>query len=104
MNKKSTLAWILASMMLLTSCGNGGADESMMDETQIDIGGETTVDTSAAETEAIPAYDYEANDLTGFIKLGLYEGLNVIKASSELTDEEFEQIGSKTALRVLGKL
>lgn len=90
MNKKSTLAWILASMMLLTSCGNGGADESMMEETQIDIGGETTVDTSAAETEAIPAYDYEANDLTGFIKLGLYEGLNVIKASSELTDEEFE--------------
>ena len=89
MNKKSTLAVLLASMLLLSSCGSDEPaveEESLIGETQIDIGGETT----GAETEAIPAYDYTANDLTGFIKLGQYEGLSVTKASPVLTDEEFE--------------
>ena len=89
MNKKSTLAVLLATMLLLSSCGSDEPaveEESLIGETQIDIGGETT----GAETEAIPAYDYTANDLTGFIKLGQYEGLSVTKASPVLTDEEFE--------------
>lgn len=89
MNKKSTLAALLVSMLLLSSCGSDEPaveEESLIGETQIDIGGETT----GAETEAIPAYDYTANDLTGFIKLGQYEGLSVTKASPVLTDEEFE--------------
>ena len=89
MNKKSTLAALLVSMLLLSSCGSDEPaveEENLIGETQIDIGGETT----GAETEAIPAYDYTANDLTGFIKLGQYEGLSVTKASPVLTDEEFE--------------
>ncbi len=76
-------------MLLLSSCGSDEPDageENLIGETQIDIGGETT----GAETEAIPPYDYLANDLTGFIKLGQYEGLSVTKASPVLTDEEFE--------------
>ena len=90
MNKKNIFAVLLGAMLLLNSCGESKTpDEDVIDQTQIDIGGETTVDTSA-ETEAIPAYDYMANDLTGFIKLGQYEGLSVTKASAQLTDEEFE--------------
>lgn len=91
MNKKSALAWILASMMLLNACANAG-EETLADDTAPEAG-ETTLDTSlaeSAETEAIPAYDYKANDLTSFIKLGQYEGLSVMMASSELTDEEYE--------------
>ncbi len=90
MNKKNILAVLLGAMLLMNSCGEGEIPaEDVIDQTQINIGGETTVDTSA-ETEAIPAYDYMANDLTGYIKLGQYEGLSVTKASPVLTDEEFE--------------
>lgn len=92
MNKKTTLALILAAMMLLPSCGTteSTADEdNVISETQLQIGSETQAE-KGAETEAIPAYDYEANDLTQFIKLGQYEGLSVTKASPILTDEEFE--------------
>lgn len=92
MNKTKNLALLLASMLLLASCGakEPAVEEEIIDQTQINIGGETTVDTSAAETEAIPAYDYMANDLTGYIKLGEYKDLSVTKASPVLTDEEFE--------------
>ncbi|MBQ8187239.1 MAG: FKBP-type peptidyl-prolyl cis-trans isomerase [Clostridia bacterium] len=89
MNKKLTAA-ILAAMLLLPSCGTteppAEDGDALISETQIDIGADTT----ASETDAIEAYDYQANDLTQFIKLGQYEGLSVTMASAELTDEEFE--------------
>ena len=88
LNKTKNLALLLASMLLLASCGAkepAAEDTPIIDMTQqITLGGDT------AASEAIEAYDYMANDLTGYIKLGEYKGLSVTKASSVLTDEEFE--------------
>ncbi|MBQ2724811.1 MAG: trigger factor [Clostridia bacterium] len=93
MKKKITLAMLLAAMLVLTSCAGKETpeDDTVISETQMLIGGETEgIGNTSAETEAIAPFDYEANDLTGYVRLGQYEGLSVTKASAELTDEEFE--------------
>lgn len=86
-----TTALALLLTMLLASCGssapgfsvgtsgNTGANEAELSGTGSSY---TPVDAEA--------YDYMANDLTGFIKLGAYENIPVTKASAVLTDEEFE--------------
>jgi len=99
-NKKSTIAWILASMMLLASCGKTEiGDEIPVGETGKENGGETAADTSPSSDASSDdttddasgsAFDYSTADLSAYIKLGQYEGLSVTMASAVLTDEEFE--------------
>lgn len=86
---KKIFSLILASLILTSfaSCGNKIEDPEFES-----LGGDLIYSTSGKtdETAAIPPYDYMANDLSSFIKLGEYTGLTVNKESSVLTDEAFE--------------
>ena len=71
---KKIFSLILASLILTSfaSCGNKIEDPEFES-----LGGDLIYSTSGKtdETAAIPPYDYMANDLTSFIKLGEYTGL-----------------------------
>ncbi|MBP3292888.1 MAG: FKBP-type peptidyl-prolyl cis-trans isomerase [Clostridia bacterium] len=89
--RTTALTAALVLSMLLASCGTAqpGFSVGTSPDGSID---EQKIASSAADvtyTDADP-YDYMANDLTGFIKLGEYTGLSVTKESDILTDEEFE--------------
>ena len=75
--------------MLLASCGTTQPGFSVGTS---DSGNNPTISGSSSDFTPVDAepYDYMANDLTGFIKLGEYTGLPVTKQSAVLTDEEFE--------------
>ena len=84
--RTTALAAALVLSMLLASCGTAqpGFSVGTIDEQKLA--------SSVADVTPVDAdpYDYMANDLTGFIKLGEYTGLSVTKESDVLTDEEFE--------------
>ncbi len=87
--RTTALAAALVLSMLLASCGTsqpgfsvGTSADGAVDEQKIA--------SSIADVTSVEPYDYMANDLTGFIKLGEYNGLSVTKESAVLTDEEFE--------------
>ncbi len=75
--------------MLLASCGTAQPGFSVGTS---DNGDTPTISGTSSDFTPVDAepYDYMANDLTGFIKLGEYTGLSVTKESAVLTDEEFE--------------
>lgn len=88
-NTKTTApALLLAMTMLLASCGKTEPGFS------VDMSGTETAESTPASSDFTPVdaepYDYAANDLTPFIKLGEYQNIPVTKASANLTDEEFE--------------
>ena len=87
--RTTVLAAALVSAMLLASCGTTEPGFSV--GTSADANNPTIVGSSSSYTpvDAEP-YDYMANDLTPFVKLGTYTGLSVTKESAVLTDEEFE--------------
>lgn len=100
MNRKKIIA-LIASMLLLSSCGKapgftvGKSDAP--DETSSGISDlavqavqdEKTQGSEFTPVEAEP-YDYATNDLTPFITVGQYNGLEVTLESSQVTDEELE--------------
>jgi len=77
--------------MLLASCGTAQPGFSVGTNADGTID-EQKLASSVADVIPVDAdpYDYMANDLTGFIKLGEYTGLSVTRESAVLTDEEFE--------------
>lgn len=94
-NIKST-ALALALVLLLASCGTSEPGFSVGTSNEEAVGegieGELTGSGSGSSYTPVDAdpYDYMANDLTAFIKLGEYQNIPVTKESSVLTDEEFE--------------
>ncbi len=86
---KKFFSLILAAVILASfaSCGNKIEDPEFES-----LGGDLIYSTSGKtdETAASEPYDYMANDLSSFIKLGAYTGLTVNKESAVLTDEAFE--------------
>ena len=92
--KTTALALLLA--MLLASCGSsqpgfsvGTSDPSAGDAIEGIQAGSSASGSTYTPVDADP-YDYMANDLTPFIKLGAYENIPVTKESAAVTDEEFE--------------
>ncbi len=86
-----TTALALLLTMLLASCGTTEPGFSV--GTSGDNGSiEAELSGSSSSFTPVDAepYDYMANDLTPFIKLGAYENIPVTKQSSALTDEEYE--------------
>ena len=83
-----TTALALLAAMLLASCGTTepGFSVGTSDSVNAELSGSSS---SYTPVDAEP-YDYMANDLTPFVKLGNYENIPVTKESPEVTDEEFE--------------
>ena len=88
-------ALALTLVLLLASCGSaapgfsvGTSSEASVEENAADgLAGSTAGEYTPTDAEP---YDYMANDLTAFIKLGEYTNIPVTKESAALTDEEFE--------------
>ncbi len=105
MNKKIIATFLLASMLTLTmACDKTDSEETDLTETEAvetvvsetaepDAGESTADKTGATENgetaTALPAYDYMGNDLTPYIALGEYKGLEATAISTVLTDEEY---------------
>lgn len=95
-NIRSTALALLLTL-LLASCGSSqpGFSVGTSEPSAGDVIEGTLTDSSSASgstftpVDAEP-YDYMANDLTPFIKLGEYRNIPVTKESAVLTDEEFE--------------
>ncbi len=87
--RTTALAAALVLSMLLASCGTSQPGFSVGTS---DNGNNPTISGSSSDFTPVDAepYDYMANDLTGFIKLGEYTGIPVTMESAVLTDEEFE--------------
>ncbi len=108
---KKLLIFTLLAALLLTSCATGTkpivtpADNT---ETGVNAENETNADTETnTESETTPAivttddswrdamnaepFDYVANDLTPYVKLGQYKGLTVPRESDVITEEEYAQ-------------
>ena len=94
----------LAAVVFMTSCSsqqntdatdtNDTSDTAPTPDTQDTSGNtDTSTDTSADEDFVYIPYDYENNDLTQFLSLGQYDGLEVKESEnvSPMTDEEFEE-------------
>lgn len=93
MKKRNIVLLTAAVLLAMTGCSentneisdvtnnNNNVEAAESDNT------DETVDNSWLTAEP---YDYMANDLSGFIKVGEYKGLTVTKESDILTDEEFE--------------
>lgn len=93
MKKRNIVLLTAAVLLAMTGCSentneisdvtnnNNNVDAAESDNT------DETVDNSWLTAEP---YDYMANDLSGFIKVGEYKGLTVTRESDILTDEEFE--------------
>ncbi len=94
-NIKTTALTILLSM-LLVSCGSSqpGFSVGTSGPSAGDVIEGLQNDSSDSGSTYTPvdaeAYDYMANDLTSFIKLGEYKNVPVTMASAAVTDEEFE--------------
>ncbi len=87
-----TTALALLLTVLLASCGTTEPGFSVgtsgnTDSAEAELSGSSG--SSFTPVDAEP-YDYMANDLTGFIKLGAYENIPVTMQSAAVTDEEFE--------------
>ncbi len=95
-NKITALVTLLALSMLLASCGTSqpGFDVGTSGTGTIEgeLVGSGTLTGSSSDFTPVDAepYDYMANDLSAFIKLGEYRNIPVTKESGVLTDEEFE--------------
>lgn len=80
--------FVLLLTMLLASCGTSAPGFS------VGTSGDNGSALSGSSSEYTPVdaepYDYMANDLTQFIKLGAYENIPVTMQSPVLTDEEYE--------------
>ncbi|MBQ9718210.1 MAG: trigger factor [Clostridia bacterium] len=94
-NIKTTALALLLSM-LLASCGSsqpgfsvGTSEPSAGDAIEGIQNGSSASGSTYTPVDA-EAYDYMANDLTPFIKLGEYKNVPVTMASAAVTDEEFE--------------
>lgn len=93
MKKRNIVLLTAAVLLAMTGCSentneisdvtnnNNNVEAAESDNT------DETVDNSWLTAEP---YDYMANDLSGFIKVGEYKGLTVTRESDILTDEEFE--------------
>ncbi len=91
--KTTALASLLALSMLLASCGKTEPGFSVgTPDTPGTIEGTLAGSSASSDFSPVDAepYDYMANDLTPFIKLGEYRSIPVTKESAVLTDEEFE--------------
>lgn len=94
--KKWNIALIAAALALtMTACGaETDETEENAEETNGDIVSNIAIDEDTSSDIVDPftaeAYDYMANDLSGFVKVGEYKGLTVTKESDVLTDEEFD--------------
>ncbi len=100
--KKRILAAVLTALMLTSavSCGKGSAGENDAEKNQTNEtnisetkgAAETQSPETADEAEAeAKAYDYMGNDLSAFITVGNYKGLNVTEQSDVLTDAEYQE-------------
>lgn len=98
--KKILIAFLIAAMILsLVSCvqnGNDDEENKNPDEnTEVVEPGEdnekTDENADGDEVEEIPAFDFMAEDLTKYIKLGEYKGLKATKEDGTLSDEEFAE-------------
>jgi len=89
--KKILIALLVAAMALsAVSCGEKTTENTDdQTDTPVQENGETE-DTDAEDGEETAAFDYMAEDLTKYVKLGQYEGLEATMAPTELTDEEFD--------------
>lgn len=83
---KRILALILSALMLsvFASCSSKTVSEDTTNDTETT--GTATITGNTAET----AFDYENSDLSTMVELGSYRKLDVVKASAELTEEEFD--------------
>ena len=83
---KKQLILIIASVLALSSC----AKNDLPPLTEADQPGSIlNGGVDVVETDAEP-FDYLGTDLSTYIKIGNYNGLEVTKESDVLTDEEFE--------------
>ena len=92
MKKILALLLVIAMMLALVACTktNNNEDENKNDgedTEQTDVG-ENTDGESDGDDEATE-FDYMTEDLTQYLTLGKYEGLEATIESSELTDEEY---------------
>lgn len=88
--KKHNIALIVATLLFsLTACGGEANDtEEISGNIVENIDDSISYDDSWLTADP---YDYMANDLSEFIKVGKYTGLEVTKESAVVTDEEFEE-------------
>ncbi len=92
---KRILAILLAMLLLLGATACGKSEPPVEDGTENESQSEQENETGAKETEEfvpldVDPYDYMANDLSGFIKVGEYKGITVTLPSHTVTDEDFE--------------
>lgn len=101
---KKILISLLALALMITAVACGNSDDNTGDDipdqdtvpevTQpddsTDTGAPEVTDPAETGTPEIPEFDYENSDLTAYIKLGQYEGLNVTIDYESITDEEYD--------------
>lgn len=86
--KKTIIALLaLVSMLTLAACGNG--EENY--DAQKGANEEASETDSTEESSSESAFNYMGNDLSPYITVGNYKGLQVTTESSELTEEEYQE-------------
>ncbi|MBE6542328.1 MAG: trigger factor [Ruminococcaceae bacterium] len=85
--KKLMVLLLVASMLFISaSCGKGNENNVQENDGNKATGSQNNNNPD----DEIEPYDYMGNDLTQYIKLGDYTGLDITKQSSEVTEEMFE--------------
>ena len=87
LQKLLVLVMILA--MAMSGCGSNNAEESSQAETTAAAAGESDTAEESTEPETLEPV-MQIDDLSEYVVLGQYMGVEAVKASDELTDAEIE--------------
>ena len=97
--KKSLILIMCLFMLIASACAPSDLRDQRENESKLDEVQDALNDTNSGSVslgdDFVPVhadpYDYMANDLSKFVKVGQYRGLIVTKKSTAVTDDEFEE-------------